>query len=737
MRQNLKKLFAVMFAVCIFGSVSAHVLISPNGNYRMNFRIQEGGIPTYDLYYKGNLVIATSRLGFELMGGREPIAFGTPIAVQTPRQRPNVPFYNNFSIINVERSTTDYTWETVWGEERFIRNHYNELAITLQQAETDRILIIRFRMFDTGLGFRYEFPSQPNLIHFALAHERTEFAMTGDHTTFWIPGDYNTAEYDITISRLTEIRGLMHRAITPNATQFPFSETGVQTPLLMRTNAGIYISIHEAALINYAAMHLELDDENLVFHSHLTPCAIGSRGFLQTPAVSPWRTIIVTDDAREILSSRIVLNLNEPNRIEDTSWIRPMKYIGIWWTLITGQSSWYFTEDFYSVQLGITDFENATQSPRWAAYTANVKRHIDFAARHGFCGVLVEGWNIGWEDWFGNWKDHVFDFLTPYPGFDVVAIRDYAAYRGVSMIMHHETSGSVINYERHLERAYRFMNEHNYPLAKTGYVGDIIPRGEHHTGQFMVNHFQHALELAAQHQIMLNVHEHVRPTGQHRTWPNLLATESARGNEYQAFGGSRPTKTTILPFTRLIGGPMDFTPGIFENDISKHNPNNDSWVNSTLVNQLSLYVTMSSPLQMAADIIDVYKRFMDAFQFIIDVALDWEQSVYLEARPGEYITVARQERGGTRWFVGSTNGYEGRNAQVNFSFLPAGETFIATIYADNRDAHFRYNPQAYNIRRVLVTNRSRLSQFTAPGGGLAISLEKVTDRAQTRGLRRL
>ena len=731
-----KKLFATICAICICSAVNSQELNSPDGNFKMNFLIENEGFPTYELSYKGKTVINTSKLGLELKGEHSAIEFGTELNVQTSKKTPTISLYNNFSVVKTETSTFDETWQTVWGEEKEIRNHYNELAITLNQKETDYQMLIRFRLFDDGLGFRYEFPQQKNLTYFVIAEERTQFAMTGDHTAWWIAGDYDTQEYDYTKSKLSEIRGLMKNAITPNASQTPFSQTGVQTSLQLKTADGIYINLHEAALINYSCMHLNLDDKNMILESWLTPDAIGAKGYMQTPCTSPWRTIIVSDDARGILASRITLNLNEPCKIEDTSWIKPTKYIGIWWELITGKSDWYYTNDFPSIQLGITDYSKAKPNSRHAANTANVKRHIDFAAEHGFDGVLVEGWNVGWEDWFGNSKDYVFDFVTSYPNFDLKKIRDYAKSKGVHMIMHHETSSSVRNYERHLDAAYQLMVDNGYPSVKSGYVGDIIPRGEHHYGQWMNNHYQYALEKAAEYRIMVNAHEAVRPTGISRTWPNLISNESARGTEYQAFGGSKPNHTTVLPFTRLIGGPMDYTPGVFENDISKYNPNNNSWVNTTLVNQLSLYVTMSSPLQMAADLPETYNKFMDAFQFIKDVALDWDKSKYLEAEPGEYITIARKAKGTGDWFVGSTNGDTGRNARINFDFLEKGKTYIATIYADNKDAHYKTNPQAYNIRRVVVTNKSKLSQYCAPGGGMAISIVEANN-SQTKGLKKL
>ncbi|MGB4568047.1 MAG: glycoside hydrolase family 97 protein, partial [Dysgonamonadaceae bacterium] len=554
--------------------------------------------------------------------------------------------------------------------------------------------------------------------------ERTQFAMTGDHTAFWIPGDYDTQEYDYTTSRLSEIRGLMKQAITPNVSQTPFSDTGVQTALMMKTDDGLYINLHEAALVEYSCMHLNLNDTTFVFESHLTPDAQGRKGYLQAPCVSPWRTIIVSDDARDILLSRITLNLNEPCKLEDTSWIKPVKYIGVWWEMITGKSTWAYC-DLPGIKLGITDYTKVKPNGRHGANNENVKKHIDFAAEHGFDQVLVEGWNIGWEDWFGNSKDYVFDFLTPYPDFDIGMLNDYAHSKGVKLMMHHETSSSVRNYERHMEKAYDLMNHYGYTAVKSGYVGNILPRGEHHYGQWLVNHYLYAVKQAAEHHIMVNAHEAVRPTGLCRTYPNLIGNESARGTEYQAFGGSKPNPTTILPFTRLIGGPMDYTPGIVEMDIEKINPDNKSHVNATLANQLALYVTMYSPLQMAADLPENYNRFPDAFQFIIDVAIDWDETKVLEAEPGEYITYARKAKGKNEWFVGCTNGYNGRESKIAFDFLEKGKKYEATIYSDTKASHYKTNPQAYQIRKMKVTDKSRLTQYCAPGGGYAIRIKEL------------
>ena len=708
----------ILFTISFFFIASicfAQSIQSPDGKLKLNFELKEGQ-PTYHLTFKGIDVVKTSKLGLEL------------------KNKPSL--MDGFSMKDKEFDSKNETWTPVWGEEKEIRNHYNEMAIFLDQEKTGITMIVRFRLFDDGLGFRYEFPSQPNLAHFVIQEEKTQFAMTGDHTAFWIAGDYDTQEYDYTESKLSEIRPLMAKAVTGNLAQTPFSPTGIQTSLMMKTADGLYINLHEAALIDYSTMHLNLDDKNMVFESWLTPDVNGYKGYLQSSSHSPWRTVIVSDDARDILASRMTYNLNEPSKIEDTSWIKPMKYVGVWWEMITGKSSWAYTDEFPAVRIGETDFSKAKPNGKHGANTANVKKYIDFAAEHGFDGVLVEGWNVGWEDWFGNSKDFVFDFLTPYPDFDLPGIRDYAKSKGVEMVMHHETSSSVRNYERFMDEAYKLMKDNGYNAVKSGYVGFILPRGENHYSQWIVNHYQYALEKAADYEIMVNAHEAVRPTGIGRTYPNLISNESARGTEYQAFGGSKPNHVTVLPFTRLIGGPMDYTPGIFEMDISKINPQNNSWVNSTLANQLALYVTMYSPLQMAADLPENYERFPDAFQFIKDVALDWDESKYLEAEPGYFLTIARREKGASNWFVGNVNGITERVSNINFDFLDDGKTYIATIYSDAKDAHYRTNPQSYIIRKVVVTSKSKLSQMSAPGGGYAISIKEAS-KEEIKGLKKL
>ncbi len=712
-------------------------LKSPDGNLVMKFSLKKGGVPAYQLTYKGKDVIKTSKMGLELKSDDKALAeFNQDPVLLPPKDDIRSSLYDGFEVTGTIASTFDETWKPVWGEVKDIRNHYNELLVKLNQQNTGRQMNIRFRLYDDGLGFRYEFPQQKNLIYFVIQEEKTQFAMAGDHTAYWIPGDYDTQEYDYTTSRLSEIRKLMPEAITPNSSQTPFSPTGVQTALMMKTDDGLYINLHEAALVDYSCMHLDLDDENMIFESHLTPDAKGDKGYMQAPANTPWRTVIVSDDARKILASHLTLNLNEPCKLEDTSWIKPIKYIGVWWEMIINKKSWAYTDDLPSVQLGITDYTKVKPNGKHGATTEHVKEYIDFAAKNGFDAVLVEGWNVGWEDWFGKSKDYVFDFVTPYPDFDVAEVRDYAKSKGVRMIMHHETSGSVRNYERHMDKAYQFMVDNGYNSVKSGYVGDIIPRGEHHYGQWMVDHYLYAVKKAADYKIMVNAHEAVRPTGLSRTYPNLIGNESARGTEYQSFGGSKPNHVTVLPFTRLIGGPMDYTPGIFQMDLSVYEPTNTSHVNSTLANQLALYVTMYSPLQMAADFPETYNKFADAFQFIKDVAVDWDDSKYLEAEPGEYITVARKAKGTDNWFVGNVSGEKGYTSRISFDFLDPDKTYVATVYSDAKDAHYKTNPQAYEIKKYIVNHKSKLTQRSAPGGGYAVSIMAV-DKSGTKGLKKL
>ncbi len=705
----MKKFIILLCAFALAFPGRSESLSSPNGAIRLEFSLQDGGSPVYNLYYKGKEVIGTSHLGFRL---------------------DNSGLFDYFEVTDVARDTHDDTWQPVWGEESLIRNHYNEMTVTLRQTSSDRYMAVRFRLFDDGLGFRYEFPDKGNLVYFVIRDELTEFAMTGDHTAWWIPGDYDTQEYDYTESRLSQIRSLLRGAVSPNVSQTVFSDTGVQTALQMRTDDGIYINLHEAALVNYPAMYLEYEELSRIFHAHLTPDPNGDAAYMQAPCTTPWRTVIVSDDARDILASRITLNLNEPCKIEDVSWIKPCKYMGVWWEMITGKSEWSYTYDLKSVHLGQDNYAELQPHGKHGATTANVKKYIDFAAANGFDAVLVEGWNIGWEDWFGHMKEYVFDFVTPYPDFNLEEIRDYAASKGIKMIMHHETSGSPRNYERHLDQAYQFMKDNGYDAVKSGYVGDIIPKGNNHYNQWMVNHYQYCIEKAADYHIMVNAHEAVRPTGICRTWPNLIGNEAARGNEYQGTNGSKPFHVSVLPFTRLVGGPMDYTPGIFETDINKINPDRDVHANCTLANQLGIYVVMSSPLQMAADLPENYERFPDAFQFIKDVALDWDQSVYIEAEPGAYVTVARKAKGTGQWFVGNVTGKADHLSVVPFSFLDSDKEYIATIYADAPDADCRTNTQAYQIRQYRCNAKSVLKQQAVEGGGFAISFTEYTPSAK-------
>ena len=718
----LSTMIASMLAMNAISMQATESVSSPNGNVVVNFDVKEG-LPVYWVDYKQKPVILESRLGLELDDVSMRNSFESFDI--TGGETSKLSLTDGFELTLTERSTFDDTWTPVWGEENSIRNHYNEMAVTLTQPLFDRHIIVRFRVYDDGVGFRYEFPQQKNLVYFTIKEERTQFAMTGDHTAYWIPGDYDTQEYDYTKSRLSEIRKLMDTAVTPNSSQTVFSPTGVQTALMMKTDDGLYINLHEAALVEYSCMSLNLDDRNMVFESWLTPDAQGKKGYMQTPCTSPWRTIIVSDDARDILASRITLNLNEPCKLTDTSWIKPVKYIGVWWDMITGRGSWAYTDDVYSVKLGETDYTKTKPNGKHSANTANVKRYIDFAAEHGFDQVLVEGWNQGWEDWFGQSKDYVFDFVSPYPDFDVEELNRYAHNKGVRLMMHHETSSSVRNYERHLDAAFQFMVDHGYNSVKSGYVGNIIPRGEHHYSQWMINHYLYCVKKAADYKIMVNGHEAVRPTGLCRTYPNLIGNESARGTEYQAFGGSKPGHTSILPFTRLIGGPMDYTPGIFEMNVSKLNPDNTSHVNSTICGQLALYVTLYSPLQMAADIPENYERFMDAFQFIKDVAVDWDKSIYLEAEPMEYVTIARKAKGSDNWFVGCTAGDNAHQSQLKLDFLDKDRKYEATIYCDAKDADYKTNPQAYTITTKKVDCKTTLKLKAAAAGGYAITIRPI------------
>ena len=671
-------------------------MTSPNGDIKVDFQLVNS-VPTYSVSFRGKTIVKPSKLGYELARGEN--------------------LLDGFTLVGNETSAFDETWKPVWGENSSIRNNYKELLVQLVQKSTERYMNLRFRVYNEGVGLRYEFPQKGKLNYFTVKEECTEIAMTGNHTAWWIPGDYDTQEYEYTKSRLSEIRGIFKKAVTKNMSQKTFSPTGVQTSLMLKTDDGLYLNLHEAALVNYPAMNLNLDDKNMVFKSWLTPDAQGMKGYLQTPCKSPWRTIMITDDARKVLASNLILNLNDPCAYEDTSWIRPVKYIGVWWEMISGKADWAYTQQFPSVILGETDYSKAKPSGKHAANNANVRRYIDFAAENGFDQVLVEGWNIGWEDWAGNLKEKVFDFLTPYPDFDIKALNAYAHAKGVKLIMHHETSSSVMNYEKYMDRAYKLMNDYGYNAVKSGYVGDIIPRGEHHYSQIEINHYLDAVKRAADFRIMVNAHEAVRPTGLCRTYPNLIGNESARGTEYQAFGGIKPGHTAILPFTRLQGGPMDYTPGIFEMDCA-----NGSHVNSTICGQLALYVTMYSPLQMAADFPENYLKHPDAFQFIKDVAVDWDKSLYLEAEPMEYITAARKAKGSNNWFVGSVAGAKPHKSILSLDFLDKGRKYEATIYTDGTHADYKTNPQSYMIEKKTVTSKTKLTLHSVAGGGYAISI---------------
>lgn len=695
---------ALIGAACFAPMAEAVQITSPGGGITVTVDVNDG-VPVYSMQYKGKSVINPSKLGLELTNAEN--------------------LMSGFEIVNSTTSEFDETWQPVWGETKNIRNHYNELLVELKQPATDRFMNLRFRVYDDGMGFRYEFPTQNNLVYFVVKEEHTQFAMNGDHTAWWIAGDYDTQEYDYTESRLSEIRGLMAGSISGNASQTQFSPTGVQTSIQMKTDDGLYINLHEAALVDYSCMHLNLDDRNMIFESWLTPDAQGNKAYVQAPAHTPWRTVIVSDDARDMLASNLILNLNDPCRYEDTSWIKPVKYIGVWWEMIGWGREWSYTYDLPSVKLDQLDYSQTKPHGRHPANNDNVKKYIDFAAEHGFDQVLVEGWNIGWEDWFGKSKDYVFDFVTPYPDFDIDELNRYAHSKGVKLMMHHETSASVRNYERHMEEAYNLMNKYGYNAVKSGYVGNIIPRGEHHYGQWLNNHYLYAVTQAAKHKIMVNAHEAVRPTGLCRTYPNLIGNESARGTEYESFAGNKPSHTTVLPFTRLQGGPMDYTPGIFEMNMQKVNPHSQGHVNSTLARQLALYVTMYSPLQMAADVPDVYNQFLDAFQFIKDVAVDWDDSKYLEAEPGRYIVAARKAKGSDDWFIGCTANENGHTSELVLDFLDKNKKYEATIYADAPDAHYIDNPQAYVITKKKVTRKSKLKMKAAPGGGYAISIKAL------------
>ncbi|HEY0898907.1 MAG TPA: glycoside hydrolase family 97 protein [Sphingobacteriaceae bacterium] len=710
----MRKLLMTVLGCTLAILVHAQVITSPDKQIILKFELTGNGVPSYQLSFKNKPVIKSSTMGLEIKDGPS--------------------FLDGFSISDTKQATVDNTWNPLWGEQKTIRNHYNELLVTLsQKAQKDRFIRIRFRVFNDGLGFRYEFPKQKELNYFVIREEKSQFNLAGDHKIFWIPGDYDTNEYPYTTSKISEIPSLIKKATIDVHAQYPIKNLAVQTPSMMKSSDGLYINIHEAALINYPAMQLNVDAATARMSSHLVPDAMGNKGFVQTDSHSPWRTIVVSDKAADILTSRLILNLNEPTKYQDVAWIKPMKYMGVWWEyFVTGKSSWAFsTENNVKLQ---DDFSKFTPNGRHGATTANVKKYIDFAAEHGFPAVLVEGWNIGWEDWFGNWKEEVFDFVTPYPDFDVKELQRYGASKGVRVMMHHETSASATNYDRRLDSAFKFMNKFGYNAVKTGYVGKIIPRGEHHDGQWMVNHYIRVAEKAAKHQIMVNSHEAVRPTGLHRTFPNWIAQESARGTEFEAMGGLPPEHTTILPFTRLMGGPMDYTPGIFQTDLSHYGGNGR--VNTTLVKQLAYYVTMYSPLQMAADLPENYKRFPDAFQFIKDVAVDWDNTYILEAEPGDYVTIARKAKGKNEWFVGGVTDENARTSTVSFSYLPKGKSYVATVYADGKDASYNKNPQSYSVNKVVVNSKSVFKQRLGSGGGVAISIKEAAP-GETKGLKKL
>ena len=701
----MKKLLTLLGVLGMSVAAWAQTLNSPDGNLKLTFGLSAEKTPVYSLEYKDKQVVKESKMGFVL--------------------KPALDFSKNFSVVDTEFSESTSTWNPVLGQYHEIEDNHKEMLVELKQEKTGWLLNIRFRLFDDGLGFRYEFPVQGNLRNFTLVEELTEFCLGGDHKAFWIPADYDTNEFPITTSKLSEVAGLIDKVREePLAAKAPTPGLAVQTPLMLKSDDGLYINIHEAALVNYPAMCLNLDDKNFVMSSHLTPDKNGNKGFIQTGSVTPWRTLVVSDDARDILASNLILNLNEPCKLEDTSWIKPTKYVGVWWEyFVGGGSTWSYT-DCQDIVIGQTDYTKLKPHGHHGANTAHVKEYIDFAAENGMDAVLVEGWNEGWEANFAYIKEYIYSFTKPYPDFDVEELQRYAASKGVKIIMHHETTSSVADYERQLHDAFRFMKKYGYDAVKTGYVGPIIPRSEHHDGQWMVNHYNYVAKTAADYKIMVNSHEAVRPTGMCRTYPNWIAQESARGTEFESFNGNNPDHTTILPFTRLMGGPMDYTPGIFEGDLSVYG-SNKAKLSTTLVKQLALYVTMYSPLQMAADLIENYRKYPDAFQFIKDVAADWDNTYILEAEPGDYITIARKAKGVNEWFVGGITDENAREAVIDFSFLPAGKKYVATIYADGKKADWRTNPKDYVITTRKVTSKTTLKQRLAPSGGVAISIKEL------------
>lgn len=694
----------------------AQPLTSPDGNLQLHFQLDKG-VPVYQLEYKGKKVIVSSRLGLEME---------------------EASLADGFSQVDTKNISFDETWVPVWGEYSRIRNQYNEMAVTLVQRENkNHTVLLRFRLFNDGLGFRYELPEQESMNYLTVKEECTEFNLTGNHKTFCIPGDYDTNEFAYTTAPLSEIREGMEKNLRKKGYESRATSFTVQTPLMMKTVDGLYINIHEAALVDYSGMLLNVDDKVFRLSAHLTPDKLGRKGYLQLPCHTPWRTVIVSDDARDVLASQLILNLNEPCRFEDTSWIKPQKFVGVWWEMFTGQGRTWAYSDYYKAKPGVTDYTALTPNGRHAANTAHVKEYIDFAAENDIDAVLVEGWNEGWEDWASYRKDRQFLFTKPYPDFDIKELQRYASAKGVRIMMHHETSANAADYERQLEGAFQYMVDNGYNSVKTGYVGYIIPRSEYHSSQWMNNHYIHVAKRAAEYKIMIDSHEAVRPTGLCRTYPNWLAQESARGGEFESMGGNDPDHTTILPFTRLKGGPMDYTPGIFETRLSYYGDGKkNERVHTTLAKQLALYLTMPSPLQMAADLPSNYRRFMDAFQFIKEVPVDWADSRYLEAEPGDYITVARKAKDRDEWFIGAITDENARTAVIPFDYLPAGKRYIATIYEDGKDADWDTNPQSYRIRKVIVTNKSILKQKLARSGGVAISLKETT-KEELKGLKEI
>lgn len=709
----MKQFVHILALFICLPALQAQRISSPDGRLTLNFKLVVDGQLEYELSFQNKKIMKPSRLGFELTG------------------KPSLS--QGFSIVQTDSTTVDTNWQPVWGEVKTIRNNFKELAVTLQQRDNKRLLVLRFRLFNDGLGFRYEFPKQDGLTYFVVKDEKTEFNLTGDHKTFWIPGDYDTNEYSYYTTRLSGTNPEKGKAADEIHAKWPIAGA-VQTPLMMKTDDGLYINIHEAALLNYPAMILDVNQKTFSLKSHLVADAVGNKAYLQTPFHTPWRVVLVSDKATDILASKTILNLNEPSVIEDVSWIKPTKYVGIWWEMHVGIGSWNYA-NVNNTDLKQTDWKKLKPNGTHAANTQNTKRYIDFAAKHGFDGVLIEGWNIGWEDWFGEWKENVFDFVTPYPDFDVKELQRYAASKNVELIMHHETSASATNYERRMDEAYRFMKQHGYDAVKTGYVGRIIPRGEHHDSQWMINHFSRVAQKTADYKIMLNSHESVRLTGLHRTYPNWISAEAARGNEFNAWSsGNPPEHETILPFARLMGGPMDYTPGIFEVKMSYYDSlrpqpassPNPFQVHTTLTKQLALYVTMYSPLQMAADLPQNYEKHLDAFQFIKDVAVDWDDTRVLEAEPGDYITMARKAKGKDEWYLGAITDENERTAVADLNFLDESKRYVATLYLDGADAHWERNPKSYEIKKYLVNSKNKLTLKLAAGGGAAISIKPAS-----------